>query len=146
MTPKKTKYQKNHRTLYVGLDEWESIQSESKRQGRSVSNYLVNLHRARPFKELAPDSSAFRDDSTEVNYGTTAEPIPMKKIKIPEGFVDPLQQAASDLEDLTEEKITVKDKRIFTGKKPKKNSKQASGCPECRAPAGHRAGCLLGGA
>ena len=41
-----TKYKKNHRTLYVASDIWESIRVSAKSQGRSVSNYLVNLHRA----------------------------------------------------------------------------------------------------
>lgn len=48
MTEKKgedtTVYSKNHRTIYVNTEEWDSIKFASAGQGRSVSNYLVNLH------------------------------------------------------------------------------------------------------
>ena len=32
------------RTIYIKNEAWESIKASAKKQGRSISNYIVNLH------------------------------------------------------------------------------------------------------
>lgn len=140
-------------TIYVDGDKWKDVKEVAYQKRVSAGDYLMGLHGdylrsvVKPkldseildlAEKLKPehfvgitDAVSFRDE--------IAEPIPMKEIKIPNGFVDPIQKAASDLGKV------IKRSRA-EHKKPKKISKQASVCPECRAPAGHRAGCLLGGA
>ena len=64
-----TKYKKNHRTLYVDSDIWESIRVSAKSHGRSVSNYLVNLHNA----NLGCRDSAKPDDAIPIKKITSKE-------------------------------------------------------------------------
>ena len=63
----KSKFRRN---LYI-KDEWESIKVEAKEVGRSVSNYLVQLHVA--------------------NMGRG------KRVVVPENKPDPVQKAKKDL-------------------------------------------------
>jgi len=93
-----SKYKGNHRTIYADKETWELIQAEAKKQGRSVSNYLVNLHNA---------SLVCRD------LGFTPEKLPFKELVVSDDIgtigadlkkPDPIQKAASDLEKLKKSK------------------------------------------
>lgn len=115
------------RTLYItSKDVDDSIRDAAKAQGRSVSNYLVNLH--------------------NVNMGFIGEAtVPMGNPDMPPGPIEVMAKA--NLRSVTEglevdPYIKSVSKSRVLGKV---NRRLSSGCCECRSSFGHRAGCPLGG-
>jgi len=113
--------------IYIpSFDIWESIQLAAKAQGRSVSNYLVNLH--------------------NVNMGFIGEAtVPMGNPDMPPGPIEVMAKA--NLRSVTEglevdPYIKSVSKSRVLGKV---NRRLSSGCCECRSSFGHRVGCPLGG-
>ncbi len=141
------KYHQNHRTVYANGEDWFSIQKAAGDEGRSVSNYLVNLHKTNLFNQ----GKAWIDDippQVEIDEKGDIVPVVVKiedaagtkfvRGEIPKS--DPVQKAADDLADRGIS-TAGNEQNVTKSKKEPKRTKHGN-CVDCGALNGHRAGCM----
>lgn len=116
-------------TIWIPDDLVDEIKESAYQSRKSVSGYLVDLHRVN-FSSLEA-AGAMKNQTDLPASGDFLDAL----------NPDPLQKAAKDLTKVTKKKQAGGHDFM---KAVKKGSKLSSGCPECRAPHGHRVGCLLG--
>lgn len=158
------------KTIYIPSDLiWDSIQAQASREDRSVSSYLVRLHRI-----YTPDDQhrkgsvdAISTDSVDMpgtddlgeaysesnpppetveapGDGYTGNPIPPGDGSVG-GKPDTVKSKAiergkANLDNSDHVSKMSADLKVAKGKK--KSKSLSSGCDECKSPFGHRPACL----